>query len=297
MPLNIMAYRKKDNCMTNIIIPNPEKVALIKKQWHTDGCENFHVLADFDRTLTCAFVEGQQSPTVIAQIRNGNHLSPEYVTAAHALFDKYAPIEKDHTLSFEEKNAAMREWWEKHFKLLVDSGLTKQLMDSIVATRTLRLRAGTDIFLDWLKEKNIPLVIMSAAPGYMLEQYLRQENRLYDNIHVIANELLFDSVGNFIGINEPIIHSLNKYEIILEKFPIFKKIENRKNVLLLGDQIDDVGMITGFPFKTLLKIGFLNERPGEENPERLKQYTENYDIVLTGDPGVEYINELLKETF
>lgn len=281
----------------NIVIPNPTKVEKIKKQWHKDGCENFHVLTDFDRTLTCGFVEGQKSPTVIAQIRNDNYLGSKYVAISHALYDKYAPIERDPNLSAQEKNAAMREWWETHFKLLVETGLTQKLMDEIVAKRTLRLRAGIDIFLDWLKDKKIPLVIMSAAPGYMLEQYLRQENRLYENVHIIANEMLFDSTGKFTGIAEPIIHSLNKCEIILEKFPIFEKIKNKKNVLLLGDQTDDVGMITGFPFKTLLKIGFLNEKPGEENSERLKQFTENYDIILTGDPGLEYINELLKETF
>jgi HAD superfamily hydrolase (TIGR01544 family) len=161
----------------------------------------------------------------------------------------------------------------------------------------LRLRAGVDIFLDWLREKKIPLIIMSAAPGYMLEQYLRQGNQLDKNVHIIANEMLFDPAGKFTGIAEPIIHSLNKYEIILKEFPVFKEIKDRKNVLLLGDQPDDVGMITGFPYKTLLKIGFLNEKSEEESPERLKQFTENFDIVLTGDPGLEYINELLKETF
>ncbi len=283
--------------MTNIIISNPEKVALIKKQWREDSCEKLHVLADFDRTLTCGLIDGKKPTAILAQIRNSNHLGPEYATTAHALYEYYFPIEHSPTMPKEEKNSAMREWWEKHFKLLTDNGLTKQIMDSVVAKRTLRLRVGIDTFLDWLNEKNIPLVIISAAPGYMLEQYLRQEGRLYENVHVIANEMIFDSVGNLIGINEPIIHSLNKYDITLEKFPMFEKIENRKNVLLLGDQIDDVGMITGFPFKTLLKIGFLNELLGEEDPEKLKKYSENYDIVLTGDPGVEYINELLKEIF
>lgn len=293
-----MAYPKKDSDMNkNIIIPNPQKVERLKIQWKKDGVDRFHILADFDRTLTCAFVSGQQSPTVIAQIRNDNYLSSSYVTASHALFDKYAPLEHDPKLNDEEKNAVMQEWWELHFKLLIESGLTRELMDKIVAKRTLRLRSGTDMFLDWLKEKNIPLIIMSAAPGYMLKQYLKQENRLYKNIHVIANEMIFDESGKFTGIAEPIIHSLNKYEIILKDFPIFKEVENRTNVLLLGDQTDDVGMITGFPYQTLLKIGFLNEKPGEEDPERQEKYIQNYDIVLTGDPGLEYINELLKETF
>lgn len=281
----------------NVIISNPQKIEQIKDQWRADGCDNFHMLADFDRTLTRAFVDGQQSPTVIGQIRNNNYLSPEYINAAHELYKHYAPIENDPYLSNEKKNLAMREWWGTHFTLLVKSGLTKEIMDKITKKRTLQLRAGTTELLDWLNEKNIPIIIMSAAPGYMLKKYLINENRLYKNVHIIANEMLFDDQGNFIGITEPIIHSLNKYEIIIKNFPIFKEVKSRNNVLLLGDQIDDVGMITGFNYKTLLKIGFLNERPEEKNEERERQYLKNYDIVLTCDPGLEYINNFLKETF
>lgn len=281
----------------NTIITHPEKIEEIKKQWHKDGCKNFHILADFDRTLTYAFVGGHKSPTVIAQIRNGNHLSPEYVEKAHALFDYYAPIERDPKIAWKEKNSAMHEWWVKHFQLLVDSGLTEDLMSEIVAQRTLKLRDGAIEFFNWTYKNNIPLIIMSAAPGPMLEKYLKQENCLYPNIHIIANQMNFDETGKFTGISEPIVHSLNKYEIILKDFPIFKQIENRKNVLLLGDQADDVGMITGFDYKTLLKIGFLNELKEEENPDLLSQFKENYDVILTGDPGLEYINNLLKETF
>jgi len=281
----------------NVLIPNPQKIEQAKKQWRADGCDKLHVLADFDRTLTRAFVDGQQSPTVIGQIRNNNYLSPEYIREAHELYEHYAPIEQDPYLSNEKKNIAMREWWSTHFTLLVKSGLTKKIMDEITEKRTLQLREGTNELLDWLNAKNIPIIIMSAAPGYMLKKYLSNENRLYKNVHIIANEMQFNDQGNFIGITEPIIHSLNKYEVILKDFPIFKEVESRNNVILLGDQIDDVGMVTGFNYKTLLKIGFLNERPEEKNEERKRQYLENYDIVLIGDPGLEYINKLLKETF
>lgn len=48
--------------MSNILIPNPEKLEeLIEKIAH-DGKEHFHVIADFDRTLTSAFVDGEPRP-------------------------------------------------------------------------------------------------------------------------------------------------------------------------------------------------------------------------------------------
>lgn len=280
----------------NTIIVQPKKIEKIKKQWREEGCDRFHILVDFDRTLTYAFVDGQKSPTVIAQIRNGDYLSPEYNTKAHAMFDHYAPIERDPNISWEEKNTAMRQWWAEHFKLLVDSGLTKETMIKIVAQRTLKLRADIKEFFDWAKEKNVPIIIMSAAPQTMIEQYLKQEDLLYPNVHIIANAMNFDDTGKFVGITEPIIHSLNKYEIVLKDFPIFETTKDRTNVLLIGDQIDDVGMIEGFSYKSLLKIGFLND-PEPIDPAVAKQFEKNYDIILTGDPGLKYINNLLRETF
>lgn len=282
----------------SIIITDQNKIDTVKQQWQQDGCESFHILADFDRTLTTAFVNNQKSSTIIAQLRNGNYLDPSYNQAAHALFDFYAPIEKDPKISKEEKYQAMKEWWKKHFDLLVEKGLTKKLMEEIVSEKAICLRDGAKELFKFLKDRNIPLVIMSAAPEYMIVQYLKQENILFDNVHIIANKMLFDANGNFTGIEEPVVHSLNKSEIILHDFPIFPQIETRTNVLLLGDQVDDTGMITGFPYKTLLKIGFLNEKEdGSEYVTHKKQFKENFDITLTGDPDLGYINNLLKETF
>lgn len=258
-----------------------------------EGVEKFHVFSDFDRTLLKSSVEGQKSPSVIAQIRNGKYLTPDYAPRAHALFDKYHPIELDPKIPREEKSAAMREWWSEHFKLLAECGLTKQVMRGIVAAKTARFRDGALEFIDFLHDKNIPLVIFSGAPGDMIAMYLEQEGRLYDNVYIIATFLEFDASGKMIGVKEPLIHTLNKYEILLKDFPVFEKIKNRPNVLLLGDSVDDVGMVLGFNYKNLLKIGFLNEAV-EEN---LKNFKKTFDIILLGDPGMEYINNLLHEIF
>lgn len=273
------------------IIANQENFEKIKQVMREEGTEKFHVLADFDRTLTKAFVEGQKSPTVIAQIRNGKYLTPDYAPRAHAFYDHYASMETDPALSREEKMQKMHEWWKKHFDLLIECGLNKQVIQEIVATRTLQFRDGTLEFLDFLHEHQIPLVIMSAAPGDMILEYLRQEGRLYDNIHIISNLFVFDEKGKVTAIKEPIIHSLNKYEIVVKNFPIFDSIKDRKNVLLLGDGLDDVGMIEGFDYDHLLKVGFLNENVDE----RLELYKETFDVVLTGDPGMEFVNNLVKE--
>jgi 5'-nucleotidase len=78
---------------------------------------------------------------------------------------------------------------------------------------------------------------------------------------------------------------------MLKKFPFYKKIKGRKNVILLGDNLEDAGMIKGFDFENLIKIGFLNEKV----KENLKEYKKVYDVLITNDSSMEFVNELLKE--
>jgi len=124
--------------MTNIIIPNPEELEQKIKAFSEQGAEHLHVLSDFDRTLTKAFVRRQKSPTVFAQIRNGKYLTPEYPSQAHELFDKYHPIEIDTSIPQEEKNTKMHEWWRAHFDLLIKCGMNKDVIEDIENFEKLR---------------------------------------------------------------------------------------------------------------------------------------------------------------
>jgi hypothetical protein len=126
--------------MKDVIISDELELEDKIKRMAEDGVKKLHVLADFDRTLTKAFVDGQKASTVIAQIRNGSYLTEDYAPEAHRLFDVYHPIEIDPGISSDEKNSKMQEWWQKHFELLIHCGLDKKVMEEIVKTRTLRFR-------------------------------------------------------------------------------------------------------------------------------------------------------------
>jgi len=132
---------------------------------------------------------------------------------------------------------------------------------------------------------------MSSSIGDMIEELLRLQGRLYNNVYVVANSLNFDENGMFVGIKNKIIHSMNKKEIVLNGLPIYRAIEKRKNVLLLGDGLGDLGMIDGFSYDNIIKIGFLNENI----EERIGEYKKKFDIVITNDYGMKYVNKLLKE--
>ena len=276
----------------NIIMPNPEGLENIEKAILKAGSEKLYVLADFDGTLTRAFVNGKSRPSLISVLRDENYLAPGYSQKAKGLFAKYHPIEIDPAVPMEEKKKAMREWWTAHFNLLIESGLNKKDLESIVKSGKIRFREGVLEFLDLLKKFKIPLVILSSSGlgRDVIEMFLKENGGLYNNIHIVSNSYKWDKKGKAVGVNEPIIHCMNKDETMVQDFPAFKAIKGRKSVLLLGDSIGDVGMIAGFDYDNLIKVGFLNN----ETEKNLEEYKRNYDVLILNDGSMDYINKFLK---
>jgi len=275
-----------------IIISNEKEFKEKKNRFLREGKEKIHVLADFDRTITYGLdSEDKRTATVISQLRSSpKYLGKDYMQGANELFDIYHPIEIS-TIPLEEKQKKMYEWWKKHFDLISKVGLTKELIKRVVRERPLRFRKGAREFLSFLNENNIPLIFMSATSGDMLIEYLKQSNLLFSNVYVISNLYEFDSGGKALKVKEPIVHTFNKTEFSLVGHSVYDKIKSRKNVLLLGDSLGDAGMIEGFDYDNLIKIGFLNENVDE----RLKLFKEHFDVVLTGDQDFSFINSLIQE--
>ena len=277
----------------DIIIQNTSNLEDLKKSISEDGIECLHVLADFDKTLTTLFVNGKKVPSLISILRDGNYLTPDYAQKAHELYNKYHLIEIDPKVLIREKKKVMNEWWMTHFDLLIKSGLNKKDIEDVIKSRKIKLRPGFSDFLDILKENKIPLVIMSSSGlgEDAISMYLKQEGKLHDNIHIISNLYKWDEKGNAIGVKKPIIHVMNKDETAIQNFPAFEIIKNRKNVLLLGDSVSDIGMVQGFDYNNLIKIGFLNENV----KENLESFKANYDVLILNDSSMDYINQLLRE--
>ncbi|GHW02361.1 hypothetical protein AGMMS50249_1470 [candidate division SR1 bacterium] len=259
-----------------------------------DGPDQLHILADFDSTLTRAFVNGKKSGALIQILYHEGYLTEHYQQQANVDHDYYLPIEKDETLSFEYRKAMMQEWWTKHKSLLVAEGLTKDHIIQAMHSSNIQLRDGYQTFFSLLYDHHIPLVILSAGGlgTLSIQQYLENQGVFYDNISLIGNEFTWDQHGKAIGRKEPLIHSLNKDETILQAFPeVYSQIESRKNVILLGDNPNDTKMIDGFDYKNLIKIGFLNS----DTDKYIDKFREVYDIVITDDGNLDAVNEMLEE--
>jgi len=277
----------------NVVISNQEELERLKKTISKDGADRLHILTDFDRTLTKAFVDGKSTPSLVSVLRDGSYLTPDYAQKANELYDKYHPIEIDPKIPLREKKKAMCEWWITHFDLLIKSGLNKRDLERVVESQKVKFREGFSEFVDFLREYNIPLVIMSSSGlgGDIISMYLERVGKLYENTHIISNWYEWDEKGNAVGVKKPIIHTMNKDETLIQDFPVFEKIKNRKNVLLIGDSLDDLGMIKGFDYDALIKIGFLNENI-EEN---LEYYKLNFDVIILNDFSMDFVNKLLRE--
>lgn len=225
-------------------------------------------------------------------MRNKNYLTEDYSGKAHALFEKYHPIEIDPDVSIKEKKEKMEEWWMTHFDLLIKSGLNENDLKNLIEEDEIKLRKGVLEFFDFLYIKKIPLIIMSASRvGDAIKLCLEKEKRLYENIHIVSNLFEWNNDGKVIRVKQPIVHSMNKNETTIENLPIYEELKVRKNVLLLGDGLGDLGMIKGFDYDNFVSIGFLNENVDKN----LEKFKEGFDVLLLGDGSFNFVNEFVKE--
>ena len=280
--------------MESVIISNSKDFEVKKNKILSGGVDKLHLIADFDGSLTKQFVNGKRVPSLISLLRDGDYISKEYARKAHELYDKYRPIEIS-SISKEEKSKFMHEWWKKHFELLAVCGLNleiiKKVVEDISEKKILEMRDFSEDLLKILHKNKIPLIIMSASTGDIIQELLLRKRIYFENMHVIANFLKFDKNGQVVGVKEPIIHSMNKKEFEVKNFDFYYKLEKRKNVILLGDKVEDIDMIEGFDYECLLKIGFLNERVEEQ----LEDFKKNFDVVILNDGSMKFVLDLIKE--
>jgi len=119
--------------------------------------------------------------------------------------------------------------------------------------------------------------------------FLDKHDLLTPNVHIVSNFCTFDETGKVIEVPSSFIHTLNKNEIEITNRPYYQEIKDRKNVILLGDRIDDLGMVEGLEHDVVLKIGFYNC-----DSQTLEEYKKHFDLIITNDGTMEEVNKLLK---
>lgn len=244
---------------------------------------NLYVVADFDRTITMG--NSQTSWSILA---NSNLVPKSYIEERNALYNHYRPIEIDETMDFNLKSSLIKEWFKKHIELLIKYKV-KEIDFQTAATdlRVMEFRPGAKEFIKFLHDNKIPLIIISAGIGNFIESFLKHNNCLFDNVYISSNKIIFNN-GIAVGVDNNIIHSLNKNEVSLPT-EILEKIQNRNNVILLGDQISDLKMVDKNAHDFVLTIGFLTN----ENYNQSEILKNNFDIVCELDDNYHTLKNIL----
>ncbi len=279
--------------VNSIHISDPEGFQKKKDNIINDGVDNLMVLSDFDRTLTYGSIDGRKTPSMIAILReNGNYLGGDYAEKASILAQKYKPIEFDPKIDQTEKERAMTDWWSKHLELLVEKKLSKDHLRKIVDSRKISFRDKAGDVFKFLNEYNIPLIVISASGlgDEAILMFFRKEDQLYPNIFILSNSFIWNNEGNVVGYEEAVIHSLNKDKISIKDCNLNRKIKDRKNIILLGDTLDDVKMADNFYYENLIKICFLND----EAVDSFDEYKRIYDVLILNDSSMDFVNNFLK---
>lgn len=253
-----------------------------------DGSQKLHVVADFDNTITKYWVNGQRNPSSHGILMRSDAMTEELRRRTDELYAKYYPIEISHTISKEDKIVAMREWWEEAHVIILESRMNRSDIVNVVKRYPIIIREGVGTMMARIEDLAIPVLVFSAGLANIIEEILRQHKLLLPHLHIVSNQMLFDEETGIVrAFADPLIHVFNKSEAVL---PDAVEVARRPNVLLMGDSIGDLQMSSGLKKEVELTLGFLNH-----DEERLKgQYVDAFDVVLLGDPPMDFVNALLE---
>lgn len=263
--------------------------------------KTFFVL-DFDRTITkCYREDGGRALDCHDILASCPKISWGCKRMMELLMDKYYPIEIDAKMTRAEKIPHMVEWYKLTNQLLAAQGLNRTDVEAAVSgCKNFRLRSGVEELFQIAHRKGIPVIVMSAGLGNVIEEVIRQCIRKpsgevgtpWDNVRVLSNTLLWNPAGQFKAHSEPLIHMFNKG---MQDAPQDVKdlIHGRHVSVLCGDGLGDLTMADGHQTTTVLKVGFLNEKI----EERMEQYCADgaYDRVVLNDGTYEPVLDMLRQ--
>ena len=254
-----------------------------------DGKSKIHILTDFDKTLTKGRLS--KNTSVIAKIRESAHVPELMKEGLYKNFNRFHPFENDPDLSNAAKSKYMVEWYKATDQVFMSHKLSKQMLADVVEHSDLDFRDDIQDLFAICKEHKIPIVIISAGLGDLIQLYLEKYNMLSPNVHIVSNFFIYNEQGDVIDRTLPVIHPMNKYESLINESKFFSKIKDRTNVIQMGDHVGDYQMVSGFDYKTLLSIAYLHI----DCPKVKQQFAENFDIIYEHEADFTEVINILKK--
>ena len=248
--------------------------------------DNYYVVLDFDKTIT-----KKESLDSWMALLDFEIYGEECKKEIEELNAKYSPMELDYTLEEETKKRHMVEWYQKSMDLLYKYQISYSNLVKALKKDTLNFRKGAKGFLQNLYQQKVPVIILSAGIGNVIEEFLKKQECYYDNIHIISNFITFkeDKMQKFTG---SIIHSMNKRIENTLPEELKEIIQQKQYAILCGDIIEDIQMIPKENLDQTITIGFLNQKI----KQNLEFYNRHYDVVLTEEEACfQEVEKIIKK--
>ena len=263
-----------------MIIFNEDRI----KELSNIATNDLYILTDFDGTIT-----KDSSDSSWASIFKNPNVTDEFVQECIKLFNYYHKYEIDESIPLEEKMLIMSEWYNKNIETLKRFGISEQTINYSADNESIMsFRDGAKEFLKEMNDRGIPIIVISAGVGNIIQQFLINNGCNFPNIYICSNFLQYED-GIIRGVRDNnLIHPLNKNEISLPAH-IQEKVSNRNNVILLGNSISDINMANDR--KRTYRIGFLDEKV----EDRISAFQEHYDVVCTDNTSYYELGKKLSE--
>lgn len=244
------------------------------------NAKRLYVIADFDNTITA-----KQCRTSMGIINHSGAFEKGFEEEHRQICNQYKIKAMEAT-----EDEIRNEMWNKtlygFFELLQKYHLTEDKLEEILQKSNIKFREGFLDFIEFLHQKEIPLIIISAGVANLIEKFLEKEGVFYDNITIVSNDILFDAQGNIKEIPQNVINPVNKNQVSFAK-EIEQKLKEKEYILLFGDRPDDIQMIEGREPKKTCSIAFANK---QEEIEALKN---KFDMVTDDSKILEMLKEIL----
>ncbi|XP_033228790.1 7-methylguanosine phosphate-specific 5'-nucleotidase-like isoform X2 [Belonocnema kinseyi] len=250
------------------------------------GPEKLQVVTDFDLTLTKQHVNGKNHLSSFDIFAKCKQLPPTYEENSIQLAKRYVKIEKDPEIPLEVKINAMEEWMELGEQNIKGYEFDPTELEEVAEKYGTDLRDGTKILMDKLNAANLPVLVFSAGLGDVVHAILKHNSVLHPNVEIVSNFLKYS--GKMLdGIRGKKIHVFTKNETNLDPEHL-KRLESRKNILLMGDSLGDTTMTNGIQnIENIFKIGFLYSKDDEIVRKSLDAYMNLFDVVLIDDQTMD----------
>jgi len=254
-----------------------------------DGISELQIVSDFDHTLTKSFYKGKPALACFALFRESSHVSEELKKEIAKHYEYYYAIEINPHISSEDKHMHMREWVEKAVLGLLREKMTKNRFEKILNESSMVLRYGIDDLLLTAARHNLPFYVISGGISDICATIIYQRLQVedYRELTIYSNEMFFDAEGNLTGFKKPVVHSHSKPNLI------HKSKSYRKNVLLLGDIVEDSKMANNIKARSQINIGFFNDLK-KDNTTLMRHYMNHFDVVIVDEGDLTLPSMILK---